>query len=109
MPSKIPFTGVPRESMDVILAGRSLRLRSRYANLVGTWRLDIEDLDGDDPTPILTGIPIVVGVDLLAPYGLGLGSLFAEATERSGDDPKRGELGGRVSLIHYAPSELEAT
>ena len=105
---ELPFSGHPKESMDVVLEGRSLRIRSRFANLMETWTISIFDIAGDEPVPLIEGIPVLIGADLLAPYALELGGLFAEPNERPREDAKRGELGTRVRLIHYTPEELEA-
>ena len=104
----LPFSGAPKESMDVDLVGRKLRIRSRFSNLMETWTISIYDIAGDGEVPLVEGVVVVIGADLLAPYALGLGGLFAEPQDRPLDDPKRGELGQRVRLVHYTPEELAA-
>lgn len=108
MPREIPFSGASRESMDITLSGRSLRIRTRYAHVQGVWTIDIFDLSSEEPVPLVLGLVIVLGVDMLAPYGLEIGGLIASANPRSRDEAKRGELGGRVRVVHYTEAELEA-
>lgn len=108
MPSIVPFTGRPQESMSITIAGRRLRLRARYANLTNIWTLDVFDNAGDGPVPIVQGVNIVMGADLLAPYLLGIGGLYAEPTADPMTDAGRGELGNRIRLIHYTQAELDA-
>lgn len=105
MPSRIPFTGGPQEAMNITIEGRSLRLRARYANLVSVWTLDVLDNSGSTAVPLVVGVPILMGVDLIKPYRLGIGSLYAEPSSRPRDDAGRGELGNRINLVHYAPGE----
>lgn len=105
MPARVPFTGGSRQAMSITIAGRSLRLRADYANLTNTWRLDIFDNAGESPVPLAVGIPILMGVDLVKQYRLGIGSLYAEPNARPRDDAGRGELGSRINLVHYAPGE----
>lgn len=108
MPSIIPFTGIPQESMSMALSGRRLRLRARYANVTNTWTLDILDNSGSAAVPLVMGVPIRMGVDLIKPYRLEIGSLYAEANARPRDDAAIGELGNRINLVHYTEAERDA-
>ena len=103
---EIPLTGYPNESVDLVLNGRPVRLRADYANLTNTWRIDLFDRSTTPPTPLVRGVPVLIGVDILKPYGLGLGSLVAVPNERPRDDAGRGELGVRVNLVQANPEEL---
>lgn len=105
---EIPFSGFPREVMTVPLLGRRIRIRARYSNLMQVWTVDLSEVIGDATVPLVSGLVVVLGADLLASYGLGLGGLFAVASDRPNEDAKRAELGGRVKLIHYTPEELAA-
>jgi len=93
----------PKQLYEVELAGRVYSLRVRYSNLLGQWRFDLLDRSTKPPTDVLTGIMIVTGVDLLKPYGLGIGQMRAIAVERPGVDPLRQDLGSRVRLVYAAP------
>jgi hypothetical protein len=91
--------------MSITIEGRSLRLRARYGQLLNTWTLDILDNSTAEVLPLVMGVPIVMGADLVKPYRLEIGSLYAEANARPRDDAGRGELGNRINLVHYAPGE----
>ena len=104
---EIPLTGMPKESVDLVLAERPVTIRTRYANLLGTWSMDILDRETTPPTPLLQGVVITVGVDLLQPYALRLGVMKAVAVDRPGRDPGEGELGSRVKLLHGTAEEFE--
>ncbi|MCT4707339.1 hypothetical protein MUA04_02165 [Enterobacteriaceae bacterium H11S18] len=73
------------------LAGQQLRLRLIYRDVAG-WVLDI--LDPDD-LPIVSGIPLVPGVDLLAAYGsLGFsGGLWVVSDDETQEYPSKTNLG----------------
>ena len=108
MPIEIPFSGAPRESLSITLAGKNLRLSARYQNFVGYWTLDVFDADQDEPLPLVRGVVVALDTDMLKPYALGLGAIVPRATERPRDEAKLGELGRRVKLIHFSPDEIES-
>lgn len=108
MPRVVPFTGQPKESLIITLGGRKLRMRATYRDLDGVWSLDVLDASEATEVPLIQGVSIVMGVDILEPYGLGIGGLFAVPNERPRDEAGRGELGGRVRLVHYNVDELAA-
>lgn len=104
----LPFTGFPKESMEVTLEGRALGVKVQFSNLLETWSMDMIDLDGDVPVTLIEGIVMMIGADIFAPYALELGGLFLEPTTDRRVDPKRDELGVRVRMVHYTPTELAA-
>ena len=64
---KIPLTPTP-QTFNINLADREYRLTVRWNAAIGgeSWWLDIATPDRGEP--ILSGIPIVTGVDLLGQY-----------------------------------------
>lgn len=92
-----------KQKFSLILNGQRVTLELWYAVSTDRWSFNLA-LDGDW---ILTGRKIVPGVDLLAPFRLGLGVLFAFA-ERD-DPPGREELPlGLVKLYHATQEEVDA-
>lgn len=90
----IPLTPEPQR-FGIVLAGRELLLAVRWMDAPeGGWLLDVADAGG---VPLLSGIPLVAGCDLLEPYGyLGLGG----ALRLSGDEPPALDtLGQGVDLL----------
>jgi hypothetical protein len=62
---EIPLTPEP-QIFSIQFGQKSYRLRFAYANVVdGGWFLDVFD---DDNNPLVCGIPLITGLDLLAPY-----------------------------------------
>ncbi|WP_165078065.1 MULTISPECIES: hypothetical protein [unclassified Desulfovibrio] len=97
---EIPLTPEP-QSIGISLAGRELHLAVRWAESLcpdapGGWMLDIFDAP-DDLAPLVLGIPLVAGCDLLRPYAyLGIGG----GLHLSGDLPPTLEnLGEDVRLL----------
>lgn len=98
---EIPLTPEPQR-FTIALAGRELALAVRWADSLAPdipcgWLLDIADTP-DDVTPLVCGIPLVAGCDLLAPYAyLGLGgSLYV-----SGDMPPTLDNLGTETLLLF--------
>lgn len=104
----IPFSGAAKESLDMTLDGNDVTLRVRYAHKSTSWVLDLLDRRVDPPAPLLSGVRIVTGVDMWAPYALGIGSLIAFNLIDAGVDPVRDELGNPVQVFYLTPAEVEA-
>lgn len=69
---EIPLTPEP-QSFDITLAGQEVKLFVRWLespapDASGGWYLDIYRTP-DDLLPVVMGIPLVSGCNLLAPYG----------------------------------------
>ncbi len=75
---EIPFSPQP-QTFTIALAGVSYRLTTRWCGAMSAWALDIA---GPDNLPLVSGIPIVTGADLLGPYAyLGIGgSIFVQSS-----------------------------
>lgn len=98
---EIPIIDAADQKMAVSLGGRRVSLRLRYNVSADRWTLDLSI----DDVPILNGRKIVTGVDLLAPFKLGIGLLFADAGGKN-IMPGRNELPrGMVRLYHATEAE----
>lgn len=93
---EIPLTPVP-QTFNISLNGRSVTLTIRWKETVeGGWSLDIDD--AVTGLPLAHGIPMVTGVDLLAPFkylGISCGLMIL------GDDlneATRDNLGHKVKF-----------
>lgn len=91
----IPLTPEP-QSFGITLAGRELRLTVRWHEAPdGGWLLDIAE--PESRAPILGGVPLVAGCDLLAPYAyLNLGG---ELRIDGDEPPTLDNLGDNVRLL----------
>lgn len=89
---EIPLSPNP-QTFTVALAGKSYQLTVQYrAAIMGGWVLDIADTAG---TPLVQGIPLVTGADLLAQHKhLGIGGELRVQTDNAPDEvPTFGNLG----------------
>jgi len=64
-PYEIPLTAEP-QTFQIALAGTTYTLTLVWNQFASNWILDIAD---NNSVPIVQGIPLVTGTDLLAQYG----------------------------------------
>lgn len=76
---EIPLSPNPQR-FGITLAGVAYRMTVRYRDAdMGGWILDISDTNEN---PIIAGIPLVTGADLLAQYAtLGFGGVLFVTTD----------------------------
>lgn len=92
------------QQFGMVLDNRRVTIRVRYNPTSERWSFDLSV----DDLPVIHGRRIVLGVDLLAPFALGLGAIFAVSTA-AGDEPDRDALpAGLVRIYHASAAELEA-
>ena len=96
---EIPFRAQP-QTFTIALAGVTYRLTTAWNIFSQCWTIDIATPDG---TPIVSGIPIITGVDLLAQYAyLGIaGKLFVQSSGQVTKIPGFTDLGsdGQVFFV----------
>lgn len=88
---EIPLKPTP-QLLKIALAGTTYSLRVDWNLAAACWMLDIRQAD---ETPIVEGIPLVTGVDLLEQYGyLNFGGrLFAQTDGDINQPPTFSDLG----------------
>ena len=89
------------ERFRVQLAGVTYQVRKVWRT--DTWYIDIADADGN---PIISGMPLVTGADLLAQLEhLGLGGMLQVATGGQNPDqmPSYGGMGSQSQLYWTTP------
>lgn len=92
------------QEFSAVLSQRRVTIRLRHNPIVDRWSFDIA-VDG---APVLHGRRIVTGVDLLEPFELGVGAVFA-LSEGAHHTPGRSQLpAGLVRLYHADEGELDA-
>jgi hypothetical protein len=105
MPRELPIIDAPSQSFTTTLSGRRCDFVVNYSTWANRWSFDL-DVDG---VRVLSGRRIVLGVDLVAPFGLGIGSIVAAPWGDDAAEPGRTELpSGRVRLFHLDPEEVAA-
>lgn len=92
------------QQFAALVGGRRITVRVRYNATSDRWSFDL----AIDDKPVLTGRRIVAGADLLAPFGFGVGIIFA-SPNTEGALPGRRELpAGDVRLYQATAAEFEA-
>jgi hypothetical protein len=92
------------QQFGTIINNRRVTFRLRYNQSNDRWSFDLSI----DDQPVLHGRRIVTGVDLLAPFNLGLGKIIA-AVVTPGAVPDRNALpAGEVRIYHLTEDEAEA-
>jgi hypothetical protein len=110
----VPFTSVSWDKFSTVLDGVEYGFRPSFNTRNGVWSFDLS-LEKTGAV-LAAGVPILIGCDMLAPYALGIGSLFAvdlaavSAPETSGILPQSvdagpDDLGTRVIVVYAAPGE----
>lgn len=98
---EIPLNGQPQR-LQITLSNVTYQLTVQWRNSCG-WVLDIATLTG---TPIIQGIPLVTGCDLLAQYKyLGIGGSLVVSTDANPDaTPTYANL-GTSSHLYFAVTQ----
>lgn len=100
---EIVLTDAPDQEFSTILNGRRCRLRFRYSPTTERFSFDLDIGD----VPAIRGRRVVLGVDLLAPFGLGIGRIFAADYEGKGALPTKAAIAERrVRIFHITEDEL---
>lgn len=99
------LTAAPDQEFTTILNLQRCTLRFRWNVWVGRWMFDLRIGSRD----AVLGRRVVLGVDLIEPFGLGIGGIFAADYEGKGAMPGRTEIAERrIRLFHIDPAEIEA-
>lgn len=93
---EIPLISMP-QTFQISLAGVTYNLELRWIQHGQFWVLDIND---QNDVPIVNGIPLITGGDLLAPYGyLNFGGQLQVTTDFNlNAPPTSSNLGSQAHL-----------
>lgn len=89
-------------SFAIDLSGAGYRMALHWCAPAACWMLDIADADG---APVVLGVPLVTGADLLAQYDyLGIrGALEVQSDSDTDKVPDFASLGGDGHLYFLTP------
>lgn len=98
---EIPLSAQPQQ-FSIALAGVTYRITVQWRDPSPGWCIDIADAAGN---PLVTGIPLVTGANLLEQYAyLGVGGGLYVQTDNDPDAlPTFGNLGAS-SHLYFVPS-----
>lgn len=102
MALEIPLIPAP-QSFRVQLVGVFYSMSVRWNIPAGAWVLDIADVDD---VPIVAGIPLITGADLLEQYeylGIG-GQLIVQSDDNVDAVPTYANLGS-IGHLYFIPAE----
>ena len=105
--SEIPLIAAS-QSLGISLNGTLYNLRLAWNVMAQSWTLDLADVNN---TPILQGIPLVTGADLLEQYayaGIG-GSLYVQSDGDQTAAPTFTNLGSTGHLYFVTPQDTPPT
>jgi hypothetical protein len=95
---EIPLISVPQK-FGISLAGIFYNMTVRWNAPGACWMLDIADVD---EVPVLAGVPLVTGVDLLDQYGyLHFGGQLRVATDFDLEAPPTSSNLGTQSHLYF--------
>lgn len=100
---ELPLSSDPAQSFSVQLGQVKYYIEAQYNSRNGVWTLDL--FDDASRVAIVRGIALVLGVDMLAPYNLGIGTFIALDNTGQGLDAGQDDLGTRVAVYWLSPDE----
>lgn len=100
----LPITSDPARSFTTEFEDGKYTITTRYNERGGFWTIDL--LRDVDQVQLLSGVPLLLGQDLLAPYALGIGGLIATDVGQTETDAGPEDLGERVILMYVTRAEL---
>lgn len=100
---KFSISDTADQKFATTLNGQRVSIRLRYNVSNDRWSFDLS-LDGD---AVLHGRKIVPDVDLIAPFGLGIGVIFAQSDTVT-EAGRNSLIDGTVALYHATQEEVDA-
>lgn len=98
---ELPFTSDAAQTVVVQLGAVKYSCDVRYNDRAGVWALTMSDFAGG--AKLFDGVPLVLGGDLLAPYGLGIGSIVVNDENATNLDAGPDDFGVRVKAYWISP------
>lgn len=99
----IPFSST-KETFTCQCGNYLLRFDTLFNDYEGIWHFTLTD--EQTGTVLATEIPVLLGLDLLAPLNLGIGSMFPADTTGADIEAGPDDLGNRVIVAYYTPEEI---
>jgi hypothetical protein len=98
--SEFDIIDAPGQVFSAVVNGQKITIRLRYNTESQHFSMDL----GIDDVPALTGRKVASETDILEPFDLGIGSIFAADVNGLGRDATLANfLSGAVRLYHFVP------
>ena len=95
---EIPVIDAPRQSLSTVLNGVPVDLHIAFNEFVGLWALAV----ATESIWRVTGRLMIPGVDLIKPFGLGIGKLALIDMIGDGSKPGRSEVPAGLFRLYGA-------
>lgn len=100
---ELPVSNDSSQDFTTQLGENNLRFALKYNSRTGLRTMDLYLADTNEP--LLTGVPLVVGENFLAPYNFGLGILFMADLSNTGSEATHENFGSTVKLVWASDEE----
>lgn len=105
--TKIPVTSDPSNTFTMSLGGTQYRFTTKFNERSQVFTMDIADVETD--TLLVSGMPLILGSDILATFCPRIGKIFLidkEADVGYGRNPLPDDLGTRVEVVWLSNQEV---
>lgn len=99
----IPLSSEPAQDFTVVLNKTAYDFHVQWSDVRKVWTVDIAD--NVSKSALVAGASLLLGVNVLASYALGMGALFCYDASGADEDAGEDDLGDRVLLVYYTPRE----
>ena len=103
---ELPLSSDPAQIFTTQLGSVKYDFEVRYNDRSGAWTLDMAD--NTTKAAILSGVPLVLGQELFAPYNLNIGRIIVVDTNGTSQDATAdaNDLGTRVRVYWFSDDEV---
>lgn len=105
MIAELPFSNDPSQRMTVQLGSRKFDFAVKWNDRAMTWSMDITDTETQEP--LISGIVLTIENNVLEPFPLEIGGIFAVDTSSRHQEAGIDDLGGRVK-VYWISQDDEA-
>ena len=100
---EVPLTSNPEQLFSIVINEIKYEVRVVLNSRTGIWSISLS-LQGEE---IITGIPLLPGVDIFEQHNLRLGKAYVVNLENPDRDPSKTGLGVSSKLFILAEEEVE--
>jgi hypothetical protein len=100
----VPFTSDYSQTFRTQLGSDTYVFDARWNERGQAWDFDLTR--NSDQVLLLTGVPLLSGQDVLAPYALGIGGMVVADLSSTNSDAGPDDFGDRVVVVHFSPEEM---
>lgn len=100
----LPTSNDPAQSFVTQLGSVKYQFDICWNDRAGVWNMDMTI--ASTQTPILQGVPLLLGADLLADYNLNMGSMIVVDEMGTSTDATVDDLGNRINVYWFSPDEV---